>query len=316
VIRDASTGEFHLEGGALVIADGGLVCIDEFDKMREEDRVAIHEAMEQQTISIAKAGITTILNSRTSVLAAANPVFGRYDDMKSPTDNIDFQTTILSRFDLIFIVRDIQDEKKDQELAKHIINVHRNREAFRSELKEGNLDVEKLKRYIAYARKNYEPRLTQEAADVLKSKYVAFRAEIRDHKKATGTSAIPITVRQLEAIIRITESLARMELATTANVDHVKEAIRLFQVSTFSAATSKFGDRIGSPEFDKAVKRAEKSVMQRVAIGMSISKKNLVADLQKRGHDENAVEKAIQIAATRGQFKLKAQGKLIERVQP
>lgn len=114
VQRDAITREFFLEGGAMVLADGGVVCIDEFDKMRDEDRVAIHEAMEQQTISIAKAGITTILNSRTSVLAAANPIFGRYDDMKSPGDNIDFQTTILSRFDMIFIVKDDHNDSRDR----------------------------------------------------------------------------------------------------------------------------------------------------------------------------------------------------------
>ena len=111
VIRDKH-GEFYLEGGAMVLADGGIVCIDEFDKMRETDRVAIHEAMEQQTISVAKAGITTILNSRVSVLAAANPVYGRYDDTRTPAENIDFLPTILSRFDFIFIVRDVRDEAR------------------------------------------------------------------------------------------------------------------------------------------------------------------------------------------------------------
>ena len=126
VQKDATTREFFLEGGAMVLADGGVVCIDEFDKMRDEDRVAIHEAMEQQTISIAKAGITTILNARTSVLAAANPIFGRYDDMKTPGENIDFQTTILSRFDMIFIVRDEHDAGRDERIAKHVMGIHMN----------------------------------------------------------------------------------------------------------------------------------------------------------------------------------------------
>ena len=123
VVRDAR-GEFYLEGGAMVLADGGVVGIDEFDKMRPQDRVAIHEAMEQQTISVAKAGITTVLNSRTSVLAAANPVFGRYDDLKSAGENIDLMTTILSRFDLIFLVRDVRNEDLDRMICRHVMGVH------------------------------------------------------------------------------------------------------------------------------------------------------------------------------------------------
>lgn len=123
VVRDAK-GEFYLEGGAMVLADGGIVCIDEFDKMRPADRVAIHEAMEQQTISVAKAGITTVLNSRSSVLAAANPVFGRYDDFKSASENIDLMTTILSRFDVIFLVRDIREEERDRLICQHVMGIH------------------------------------------------------------------------------------------------------------------------------------------------------------------------------------------------
>jgi DNA replication licensing factor MCM5 len=124
VNRDATSGEFELEGGAMVLGDGGVVCIDEFDKMRTQDRVAIHEAMEQQTISIAKAGITTILNSRCSVLAAANPIFGTYDDLRQASEQIDFQTTILSRFDCIFIVKDVRDKELDRKIADHVIGLH------------------------------------------------------------------------------------------------------------------------------------------------------------------------------------------------
>lgn len=151
VQRDTQTREFYLEGGAMVLADGGVVCIDEFDKMREEDRVAIHEAMEQQTISIAKAGITTILNSRTSVLAAANPIFGRYDDLKSPGENIDFQTTILSRFDMIFIVRDDHNRERDESIARHVMGIHMGGRGVEEQV-ESEISVEKMKRYISYCK--------------------------------------------------------------------------------------------------------------------------------------------------------------------
>jgi DNA replication licensing factor MCM5 len=152
VQRDTQTREFYLEGGAMVLADGGVVCIDEFDKMRDEDRVAIHEAMEQQTISIAKAGITTILNARTSVLAAANPIFGRYDDLKSPGENIDFQTTILSRFDMIFIVRDDHDRARDEKLAKHVISINMGNAGSAEEQVEAEFSVDLMKRYISYCK--------------------------------------------------------------------------------------------------------------------------------------------------------------------
>lgn len=314
ILRDPGSGEFHLEGGALVLADGGMVCIDEFDKMREQDRVAIHEAMEQQTISIAKAGITTILNSRTSVLAAANPTFGRYDDMKSPSENIDFQTTILSRFDLIFIIRDRLSFQRDVHIAKHVINIHKNRdEAVSAE--ESGIPNEILKKYIAYSRSRCSPRLSESAAQTLRDRYVRFRRMMKEHRsKGGGGDAIPITVRQLEAIVRISEALARMELSDVATEDHVQEALRLFQVSTLSAATQGV-EAVGTDAFNKMVQAAEKFLERRLGIGTKMSHRKLMDEMLSRQFEESAAERAIDLMRKRSKIQYKNQGKIIQRVK-
>ncbi|KFW93813.1 DNA replication licensing factor MCM5, partial [Phalacrocorax carbo] len=168
VIRDPSSRSFFMEGGAMVLADGGVVCIDEFDKMREDDRVAIHEAMEQQTISIAKAGITTTLNSRCSVLAAANSVFGRWDETKGE-ENIDFMPTILSRFDMIFIVKDEHNEERDMTLAKHVMSLHVSA-LTQTQAVEGEIELNKLKKLISFCRTKCGPRLSAAAAEKLKNR--------------------------------------------------------------------------------------------------------------------------------------------------
>jgi DNA replication licensing factor MCM5 len=325
VIKDGATGEFHLEGGALVLADGGMVCIDEFDKMRDQDRVAIHEAMEQQTISIAKAGITTILNSRCSILAAANPVFSRYDDSKTATENIEFQTTILSRFDLIFIMRDIVNTKRDEMMATHIVNVHKGGHASVHGLGKGSsavddpnlIPMDKLKRYIAYSRHHVSPRLSASAAELLKNRYVTFRSDMREFAKGgTVGTAIPITVRQLEAIVRISESLAKMELKSHVNENHVNEALRLFKVSTMQAATSEASNRhaVGGAGFDAALKRAESVLEQRLPIGSSASVRKLLTDMLHHNIEELAARRALDIGVSRGRYRWKMSRKMVERI--
>ncbi|KAJ1978641.1 minichromosome maintenance protein 5 [Dimargaris xerosporica] len=295
VIRDPGTREFYLEGGAMVLADGGVVCIDEFDKMREEDRVAIHEAMEQQTISIAKAGITTLLNSRTSVLAAANPVFGRYDDMKSAGDNIDFQTTILSRFDMIFIVRDEHSEDRDRTIAKHVMNIHMNSENPADQVV-GEIDVHKMKRYITYCKSKCAPRLSQDAAEKLSSHFVQLRSQIHSMERDSNErSSIPITVRQLEAIIRISESLAKMTLSPVTTEDHVDEALRLFRSSTIDAVQTGQVEGVTRTELLAEVQQIEKTIRRRLVLGSTVSTRALKDQFLREGFSEHAFEKALNI---------------------
>lgn len=318
VMRDPATRNFVMEGGAMVLADGGVVCIDEFDKMREDDRVAIHEAMEQQTISIAKAGITTTLNSRCSVLAAANSIFGRWDDTKG-AENIDFMPTILSRFDMIFIVKDEHDEGRDTTLAKHVMNIHMNALQTSEERREGEIDLPTLKKYIAYIRGKCGPRISPEAADKLKNRYVLMRNSASAHERDTGKhTSIPITVRQLEAIIRISESLAKMRLSAFAGEADVDEALRLFQVSTLDAAMS--GNLSGaegftSEEDQELLNRIEKQVKRRFVIGSQVSEHAIVQDFVKQKYPERAVHKVLYLMLRRGEIQHRMQRKMLYRVQ-
>ncbi|BEI81572.1 hypothetical protein CcaverHIS002_0207320 [Cutaneotrichosporon cavernicola] len=314
VQRDPITREFYLEGGAMVLADGGVVCIDEFDKMRDEDRVAIHEAMEQQTISIAKAGITTILNSRTSVLAAANPVFGRYDDMKSPGENIDFQTTILSRFDMIFIVKDEHNESRDMKIAKHVMDIHMNRQVDTEA--QGEIDIDKMKRYISYCKSRCAPRLSQEAAEMLSSHFVSLRKTVQQVERDNDErSSVPLTVRQLEAMVRITESLAKITLSPSADVHHVEEAIRLFKFSTMDAVEAGQVDGMTRTELQEEMERIEREVKRRLPIGWSVAYQTLVREfVTQQGYSQHALERCLFVLEKREVIRFANQKKSVSRV--
>ncbi|KAK9810367.1 hypothetical protein WJX72_009530 [[Myrmecia] bisecta] len=317
VIRDTQTGEFYLEGGAMVLADNGVVCIDEFDKMRPEDRVAIHEAMEQQTISIAKAGITTMLKSRTSVLAAANPPSGRYDDLKSAQENIDLQSTILSRFDLIFIVKDERTVDRDKMIARHVLDVHRLAGA-QAEADEEDKKAEAfLKRYLEYCRHKCAPRLSETASRVLVNEYVELREEVR--KAASGTDsempAVPITVRQLEAIVRLSESLARMQLQTVATEAHVRQSIDLFKVATMDAVKSGLVEPTFNDEQRAELQVVEIQIKRRIAIGSYVSERKLIDELIRVGLSENTVRKALFFMSAQKDIDYRKERRLIHRLK-
>lgn len=319
VQRDSITREFYLEGGAMVLADTGVVCIDEFDKMRDEDRVAIHEAMEQQTISIAKAGITTVLNSRTSVLAAANPVWGRYDEGRSPGENIDFQTTILSRFDMIFIVKDVHDEQRDRTIALHVMNIHMNRpNAAADENGEvvGEIDIDKMKRYISYCKSKCAPRLSPDAQEMLSSHFVGLRKQVQQVEQDNDErSSIPITIRQLEAIIRISESLAKMTLSPVVQTYHVEEAIRLFRFSTMDAVSAGSVDGLSRGELNHEVNKIEKEIRRRLPVGWSTSYQSLVREfVSQQGYSNHSLERTLFVLEKREIIRFSSQKKVVHRV--
>ena len=218
VVRDAN-GIFMLEAGATVLGDQGLVCIDEFDKMKAEDRSALHEVMEQQTASIAKGGIVATLNARASILAAANPMYGKYDPFKNITENVNLPVPLLTRFDLIFVVRDKPSKERDSKIAKHIINLHTPKGIDSRSL----IDSETLTKYLSYA-KRIQPVLTKEAEEKILDYYMKMRSMGQDNE-----DTITVTPRQLEGLIRLATARARLLLKNQVEGSDAQRAIDLLE---------------------------------------------------------------------------------------
>lgn len=214
VVREKS-GMMMLEAGALVLADQGIAAIDEFDKMRTEDRSVLHEAMEQQTVSVAKGGIVATLNARTAVIAAANPLLGKYDPYRNIADNINLPIPLLTRFDLIFIIQDKPDRTLDEQLAKHVLELHR-RGSF---VTQPPIDFDLLRKYLIYAR-TISPVLTDEAQSRLLDYYLQMRS-------SASEDMITVTPRQLEALIRLATARARILLREKVTEDDALYAINI-----------------------------------------------------------------------------------------
>jgi replicative DNA helicase Mcm len=273
VIRDETSGTFALEAGALVIADNGIACIDEIDKMSSDDRSSIHEAMEQQTISIAKAGIIATLNARASILAAANPKRGRFDSYKPLGEQIDLLPTLLSRFDLIFILTDKPKEAEDKKIAEHILKLHSDEEDAIIPL----LETEMIRKYAIYSKKTIqEISLTEEAKNRLLEFYVSIRK-----KGEEKNTPIPITARQLESLIRLSESRARMRLSDKVMVEDVEDIIQLYMKSIEEVGKD---PETGEIDIDMIMTGRSKSQRDKITIIMDI-----ISNLDKKNNNDGAL---------------------------
>jgi replicative DNA helicase Mcm len=221
VVKDEFLKGWSLEAGAMVLANKGLICIDELEKMDEEDRSTMHEAMEQQTVTISKASIQATLRSQTSVLAAANPKFGRFDPMEMIAKQVNLSPALLNRFDVIFILRDLPSKERDESIASHVLHEHK------QDTNYNIIDKKLLKKYIAYARQKMEPKLTEEAIEEIKSFYV----QLRNQPSVTENTVkpIPISARQLEALIRLAEATAKARLSKFVKKEDAVRAIDLMK---------------------------------------------------------------------------------------
>lgn len=305
VVRDEFLRGWALEAGALVLANKGLCAIDEMDKMDAGDREAMHEALEQQTVSISKANIQATLRAETTVLAAANPKFGRFDPYDSLAKQINLPPTLINRFDLIFPIRDIPDKSRDEMMAKFILDLHQN-----PNVKEAEVPTKLLRKYIAYARQNVFPKLTDIALEEIKDHYV----KMRTTETVEGeVQAIPISARQLEALVRLAEASARVRLSTRVTKKDARRAIDLLTYCLMQVGIDPETGKIDIDRITTGITATERSKIVgvreiiadlEIKLGKAIPIDDIVREAAERGIKDADVEESIE--------KLKRSGDIFE----
>lgn len=291
IIRDPMTSSYKIAPGAMVLAHGGVLCVDEFDKMKSADRIAMHEAMEQGTVSINKAGINTTLNASASVLAAANSVFGKWDDSKGD-DNIQLGPALMSRFDFVFILK---QETTDMDIAKHVLNTHA-----KPATESANLPFAE---YIKYCRDVCAPRLTVDAGKKICLEYTRLRA-------GTTNNLLSYSVRHLESLIRISESIAKMRLKVFVDEDDVQQAVLLFRLSC-GDANQRLANNLKSSDVDDPITdQLVAQLRRRFCIGAQINEDVIIAEFKKQHYDVKIIKRGIRNLISCGQVTRGRYGKL------
>ncbi len=306
VVKDEFLRGFAVEAGAMVLASDGICCIDEMDKMSEEDRAAMHEAMENQTVSISKANVQATLISRTTVLAAANPKFGRFDPYEVIANQINLPPALINRFDLIFAIKDLPEEEKDKKLAEHMLSLHQSPQSL-----EEDIPTELLRKYIAYARQKINPKLTDSAFNEIKDYYVKIRKAGSSEESAVR--AIPISPRQLDALVRMSEASAKMRLSEKVTK---KDAVRAINLLEYCMSQVGFDKETGKIDIDRittgisASQRSHISLIKEIIIelenkiGKTIPIEDVTEEAKNKGVDSAKVDEIIE--------KLKRAGDIFE----